>query len=169
MVATGMGRVMPKGNRRARMAEHGYCFCPIRLQQETPMTNLRHAMRAATTLAALLTLGACSNAGQLGDILGGVLGTSNGTQVQGTIRGVDTRNQQLTLQQTNGQNVALVFDNNTRVMYQNQYYAVTNLEYGDQVLAHVLNNSGTYYADSIYVTQPVNGGTTTGSTASGNV
>jgi hypothetical protein len=131
------------------------------------MTNLRRAARAGAAVAALAALGACSSTGSLGDILGGVLGGGGGQQVAGTIRGVDTRNQQITLQQSNGQNVALGYDNNTRVVFENRNYAVTNLEYGDEVVARVLNNNGAYHTDSITVTRSV-GGTATGNT-SGNV
>ena len=113
-------------------------------------------------LATLAALGACSSTGGIGDILGGVLGGGGGQQVAGTIRGVDARNQQITLQQSNGQNVALSYDNNTRVVFENRNYAVTNLEYGDEVVARVLNNNGAYYTDSITVTRSVSGtGTTT--------
>ncbi|MFL5579459.1 MAG: hypothetical protein ACJ8AO_03725 [Gemmatimonadaceae bacterium] len=130
------------------------------------MTNPGRAARAGVALAALAALGACSSAGSIGDILGGVLGGGGGQQVQGAIRGVDTRNQQITLQQSNGENVALRYDNNTRVVYQSQVYAVGNLEYGDEVVARVLNNNGGYYTDSITVTRSVNG---TGTTTSGDV
>jgi len=130
------------------------------------MTNPGRAARAGAALAALAALGACSSAGSIGDILGGVLGGGGGQQVQGAIRGVDTRNQQITLQQSNGENVALRYDNNTRVVYQSQVYAVGNLEYGDEVVARVLNNNGGYYTDSITVTRSVNG---TGTTTSGDV
>lgn len=123
--------------------------------------------RAGAALVALLAFGACSNA-NIGDILGGVLGgQQQGQQVEGTIRTVNTNNQRISLQQTNGETVALAYDNNTRVVYQNQRYAVTNLEFGDRVIARVLNSNGTYYTDSISVTQPVNGSGR--GTANGNV
>jgi len=112
--------------------------------------------------------GGGGTAGSGGQRVGGGATGGAANQVSGTVRGVDTRNQQITLQQTNGQNLAVGYDNNTRVVYQNQNYAVTNLEFGDQVVARVLNNNGTYYTDSIYVSQPVNGSGTS-STANGNV
>jgi len=105
--------------------------------------------------------------GSLGNVLGSVLG-GGGNEVAGTIQSVDTRNQQISLQQSNGQSVALAFDNQTRVVYQNRNYPVTSLEYGDQVSARVqqLQNGG-YYTDSVYVTQSATG-TNTGTTG-GNV
>ena len=130
------------------------------------MTNSRRAARMGAALATLAALGACSSTGGIGDILGGVLGGGGGQQVAGTIRGVDTRNQQITLQQSNGQSVALAFDNNTRVVFENRNYAVTNLEYGDEVVARVLNSNGTNYTDSITVTRSVSG---TGGATTGNV
>jgi len=131
------------------------------------MTILRRATRAGAALVTLGVLGACGASGaNIGDILGGVLGGQQGTQVEGTIRAVNTSNQQLSLQQTNGETVAIGFDQNTKVVYQGQLYAVTNLEFGDRVLARVLNNNGSYYTDSITVTQSVSGSS---SGASGSV
>lgn len=128
------------------------------------MTILQRATRIGVAAAAVVTITACSSLGSLGNVLGTVLG-GGGNQVTGTIQGVDTRNQQISLQQSNGQNVALQFDNQTRVIYQNRSYSVTSLEYGDQVNARVQQlQNGAYYTDSVYVTQSANGtGTTTGS------
>jgi hypothetical protein len=82
---------------------------------------------------------------------------------------VDTRSQSIQLQQSNGQNIYVLFDNQTQVVYQNRSYPVTSLENGDQVTARVQqNNNGGYYTDLVQVDQSVsnNGGTTTNS---GNV
>ena len=117
---------------------------------------------AAVALAAVMS--ACQSMGGIGDILGGVLG-GGGSQVNGTVRSVNTQSQFLTLQQSNGQNVDLQFDNQTRVVYQNQTYSVTSLDPGDQVAARVQQlQSGAYYTDSIVVVQPVSntGGTVGG-------
>ena len=133
------------------------------------MRILRRAARGGVAALTLLAMGACASAGSLGNILGGVLGGGGGNEVAGTIRGVDTRNQQISLQQSDGSSVALAYDNNTKVVYQNQLYSVTNLESGDQVTARVQStNNGGYYTDSVFVTQSssTSGGSTTGS---GNV
>ena len=69
----------------------------------------------------------------------------------------------------NGQTVTVSYDNNTQVVYQNQNYPVTSLEYGDDVTARVANNSNTnsgYYTDLIQVNRSVSG---TGGGTSGNV
>ncbi|MEO5817086.1 MAG: hypothetical protein ABIT20_17590, partial [Gemmatimonadaceae bacterium] len=59
---------------------------------------------ARTTAAALAigALGACSQAGSLGNVLGSVLGggQGGGSQVSGTVQNVDTRNQQINLRQS---------------------------------------------------------------------
>lgn len=124
-------------------------------------------------------IGACSNAGAIGEALGGMLGGgqqapgAQTAQAQGAIRGVDARAQQISLQLTNGQTVALGFDNQTKVVFENQLYAVANLEAGDQVIARVRDaGNGAYYTDSIHVTQSVQGTSssgTSGSTGSANV
>lgn len=125
--------------------------------------NIQRVARGCAALFSIIGVGACSQAGQLGEILGSVLGGGGG-QVAGTVRGVDTRAQQLSLQQSNGQTVALAFDNQTRVVYQSRVYSVTSLENGDQVNARVQQlQDGSYYTDSVQVTQPVAGsGTGTG-------
>jgi len=130
------------------------------------MIGLKHTLRLTAAAAGTLALAACSQVGSLGGILGSVLGTGN--QVSGTVQYVDTRNQQLSLQDNSGQNVALQYDGNTRVVYQNRAYPVTSLDPGDQVNAYVQQvQNGGYYADSVVVVQPASG-TSTGTT-SGNV
>lgn len=114
-------------------------------------------------MAAIATVAACANSGGLGNVLGGILGTQP-AEVGATIQSVDTRSQLISLTQSNGQAIGVSYDNRTKVVYQNQLYPVTSLEYGDQVLARLQDNgSNGYYTDSIYVTQPVNGSPGTGS------
>ncbi|HUQ47179.1 MAG TPA: hypothetical protein VM053_02920 [Gemmatimonadaceae bacterium] len=125
------------------------------------------AMRGMAVLAVAATA-ACSSTGGLGNILGSVLGQGQQQQgqVSGTVRNVDTRSQQLQLQQSNGQNVTLGYDNQTQVVYQNQKYSVSNLEYGDQVTARVSTTSNNqYYTDLIQVDQSVTSTNGTGSSA----
>ena len=126
------------------------------------MTSLlyRAARRGAAVVALAAAAGACSNS-TLGNVLGGVLGGAGGGQsgqVSGIVRGVDTRSQQIVLQTSDGQQVALAYDNQTSVVYQNQNYSVTNLERGDQVTARVQSTSnGGYYTDLVQVDQSVSG------------
>lgn len=129
------------------------------------MNGIRHALRAGAVFSLLIATSACSSTGGLGEILGGVLG-GGGNQISGTIQGVNTRTQQLGLTQSNGQTLTLTYDNNTQVVYQNQNYPVTALEWGDEVTARLPstgNNSN--YTDLITVTRSVGntGGTGTGS------
>ncbi len=127
------------------------------------MIGMMRAARGGAAVAILMASAACSsaNGGGLGAILGSVLGGGaggGGSQVSGTIQGVNTRNQQIGLTQSNGQTVTLNYDNNTQVVYQNQNYSVSSLEYGDRVTARVTNsnnNNGGYYTDLIQVDQSV--------------
>jgi hypothetical protein len=122
----------------------------------------RTIARGAFVIASAAALGACSQVGSLGGVLGSVL-TPQPMSVSATVRSVDTRAQQISLAQTNGSLVSVGYDNNTRVIYQNQNYPVTSLEYGDQVTARVTDQgNNVYYTDSIFVTQPVNGSSSTG-------
>ena len=125
------------------------------------MTTLR---KTAALAASLVTLGACSSAGGLGSVLGSVLGT--GTQPQqlaGSVRSVDTRNQQISITQSNGQAIAVSYDANTKVVYQSRVYAVGNLDPGDEVVARITTTqNNAYYTDSITVTQSVTTTTSNG-------
>lgn len=115
--------------------------------------RLSHHLGAAMIFAAMT---ACANTGGLGGILGSVLGGGQGNQLQGAISGVDTRAQQIGVQQSNGQTVWVRYDNNTQVLYQNQNYPVTSLERGDQVVATIQDaGNGSYYVSTVQVTQSV--------------
>jgi hypothetical protein len=133
--------------------------------------NIQLLGRRAVALSALAGLGACSGAGGLGNVLGSVLGGAQGSQanqVSGLVQGVDTRSQVIALQQPSGQSVNILFDNQTRVVYNNQSYAVTSLDRGDQVTARIQQVNNGYYTDLVQVDQPVQGSAGT-SGASGNV
>lgn len=124
------------------------------------MISLQSAMRAGAASALLFATAACSSTGGLGEILSGVLGGGGGSQVSGSIQGVNTQSRQISIQQTNGQSVTLTYDNNTQVIYQNQRYPVTSLEFGDQVTARIASGSGnSRYTDQIDVRQSVSGAT----------
>jgi hypothetical protein len=130
------------------------------------MANIQTIRRSA---AAALLVVATACAGNLGNILGGVLGGggASGNQLSGTVRGVDTRYQQISIQTSNGQTVPVSYDNQTQVVYQNQNYPPTSLEYGDQITARIQANGNSYYTDYIQVDQSVNNGS--GNVSSGNV
>ena len=144
------------------VSRHLHCLVMHHLGQDGIMTKLQRTGRIAATTLALAFMGACSNAGGLGNVLGGVLGTPESTnQLSGTVRRVDTQNQQIMLQQANGQTLTVAYDNKTQVTYQNQNYPVTSLDPGDQVTARIQSgNNGGYYTDLVQVTQPVNGSAT---------
>jgi hypothetical protein len=123
--------------------------------------TIRSIARRGAAAAMLVVLGACSQAGGLGNVLGSVLGQQQqqGNQVSGRIAGVDTRSQQIGVQQSNGQTVAIMYDNQTQVVYQNKSYPVTSLERGDQVTARIQSANNGYYTDLVQVDQPVQGST----------
>ena len=94
---------------------------------------IQRIQRGAAAALMVASLGACG--GSLGNVLGSVLGGGSGGsggsqsgQLAGTVRGIDTRSQQIAIQQSNGQTVAVNYDNQTRVVYQNQNYSPTSLE-----------------------------------------
>jgi hypothetical protein len=133
------------------------------------MSTIQRIRQGAAAALMLASLAAC--AGNLGNILGSVLGGGaqsgqQSGQLSGTIRGVDSRSQQISIQQSNGQTVPVSYDNQTQVVYQNQKYSPTALEYGDQVTARVQANGSSYYTDYVQVDQSV---TATGVGTSSNV
>jgi hypothetical protein len=130
--------------------------------------NMHRIGRCAAAAGLLAALGACSSVGGLGNIIGGVLGRGQASQVSGYVQGVDTRSQIIALHQPNGQPVNLLFDNQTKVIYNNQSYAVTSLDRGDQITARVQNTDNGYYADVVQVDRPVQG-TAVATAASGSV
>lgn len=132
------------------------------------MRQFTRSIGIATAALVLLSTGACSSMGGLGSVLGSVLGQGQGSQVSGTVQGLDTRNAQLAIAQSNGQMVYLSYDANTQVTYNNQNYQVTNLERGDQVTARVQQTqNGGYYTDLIQVDRSVS--TSTSSTSGTSV
>ena len=134
------------------------------------MSRIQRIRQGAAAALMLGSLGACAG-NQLGNILGGVLGGGaqsgqQSGQLSGTVRGVDSRSQQISIQESNGQTVPVSYDNQTQVVYQNQRYSPTALEYGDQVTARVQANGNSYYTDYVQVDQSVTG---TGVGTSSNV
>lgn len=124
--------------------------------------NMHRFWRRAAGMAALAALAACSGAGTLGSVLGSVLGGGatggNGAnQVSGIVQGVDTRSQVIGLQQSGGQSVNILYDNQTQVVFNNQRYPVTSLDRGDQVTARIQSTNSGYYTDLVQVDQPVQG------------
>jgi len=111
--------------------------------------------------------GACAG-NSLGNVLGSVLGggSQQSDQLTGTIRGVDSRSQQIAIQASNGQTIPVYYDNQTQVVYQNQNYSPTALENGDRVTARIQANGNNYYTDYVQVDQSVNG---SGGVSSSNV
>jgi hypothetical protein len=129
--------------------------------------NMHRIGRCAAAAGMLAALGACSSVSRVGNMIGGMLGRGQASQVSGYVQGVDTRSQIIALHQPNGQPVNLLFDNQTKVIYNNQSYAVTSLDRGDQITARVQNTDNGYYADVVQVERPVQGTAVT--TASGSV
>ncbi len=125
--------------------------------------------RAIITAAALLLLAACGSGGNLGNVLGGILGSPNASTpsaVQGTVNYVDTANQAINVNVSSVNNLnttangqTIYYDSHTQVVYQGQTYRPADLERGDQVSVQGHNNNGQYLADTITVTRNVRTGT----------
>jgi hypothetical protein len=121
-------------------------------------------------LALLLMTAACGSMGDgggLGSIGDIILGSPSSTQtsdVKGTVSAIDTNARRIDLDVTyvnnlrntnNGQQGSIYYDNDTRVTYNNQSYAVTDLERGDQIEVVGAANNGRYIASQITVVRDV--------------
>jgi Cu/Ag efflux protein CusF len=125
------------------------------------MSTIQRLLCVGAAALTVTSVGACSQTGGLGSVLGSVLGgqQQQTTQVSGSIRGVDTRNSQIVVQQSNGQSVNVSYDNQTQVVYNNQNYNVTSLENGDQVTLTIQQTqNGGYYTNYVRVDQSASSG-----------
>ena len=125
-------------------------------------------MRITALALTALLLASCGSMGGLGD-LGGILGSPSPEQtsdVRGTIESIDTSAGRIDMAVSYVNNLrssgsdqrgSIYYDNDTRVVYNNQTYAVTDLERGDEVSVVGSNVSGRYVADTITVTRNVRG------------
>jgi len=121
------------------------------------MRGFKRALGILTVSGALLTVDACN--GGLGGMLGSVLGNGNGTQqgqqtqINGTVRGIDARNNQVNIQDnSNGQSLWVQYDGRTQVVYRNQNYPPTSIRQGDNVTARIVSNgNNSYYSDYIQI------------------
>jgi len=124
------------------------------------MKIIQRIQRLSAAAAIVAFAGACAG-NSLGNVLGSVLGggsqNAQSGQLSGTIRSVDTRSQQIAIQQSNGQTVPVYYDNQTQVVFQNQSYPPTSLENGDRVTARIQANGNNYYTDYVQVDQSVSG------------
>lgn len=121
------------------------------------MYSMKSGSRRSFLTLALLSLAGCTGLnGPLGQVLGGLGLPGAGNEISGQVSYVDSRYQQIQIQPDNGRMVTLDYDSRTEVVFQNQRYAVTNLERGDYVTARVQqDNRGRAYTDLIRVEQSV--------------
>lgn len=115
------------------------------------------SMRRIPLLALAVTATACSG-GSLGDILlgspSGGGGSGSGT-VTVEVQEVRSTQQQIIVRTQEGRQGPVLYDQNTQVIYQNERYAVENLERGDVVDMRVQEVQQGYYTDLIQVRTPV--------------
>lgn len=86
------------------------------------------------TAIALLVLPGCAAGAGLGGVPGGGGGAGQQGEVLVEVQGVDPDRQEIHVRTEQGESGAVLFDQNTVVVYQQQQYPVTALERGDVVL-----------------------------------
>lgn len=97
------------------------------------------------------------NMGSLADILASGAGIY-GSNVSGEIRSIDTRRQEIQLSSGWSGNERIQYDNRTEVVYQQQRYAVRDLDVGDYVEVQLDDSRGERYATAIYVQESARDG-----------
>ena len=117
-------------------------------------TSMRKLLRGAAAVSTLFALFACTNTHSLKSVLGSALIAN---QVSGSVQGVDTRSQHISLQSSTGQSMDIRYDDETKVVYNSQSYPVTSLDRGDQVTVRVQSTRSGYYTDFVQVDQAVQG------------
>jgi hypothetical protein len=104
--------------------------------------------------ATFLVLAGCHELGHI-EGLGGY-GSPGGNDLIGEVSTIDTRARQIELRTDAGRTVPVGYDNNTRVTYRQQDYAVSNLEPGDVVAMRAQQDrDGRYFTDLITVRESV--------------
>lgn len=126
-----------------------------------PIQSIPHRGAMLRGFLALLILLLAACAGGFPGTGGG--GTDDGTlyfdKLEGTVEGVDTRNQALAVSTDRdspvapGQRVNLYYDSDTVVTYQNQRYEPQALERGDRIVAEVQDTGRGLAVESIVVTE----------------
>jgi hypothetical protein len=124
--------------------------------------------RATLVLTVLMMTAACGSMGgdgglgSIGDIILGSPSSTQTSDVRGEVTYVDTGARRIDLDVTyvnnlrdnnNGQRGSIYYDNETRVVYQNNTYNVTDLERGDEISVVGVNDNGRYIARTITVTR----------------
>jgi hypothetical protein len=125
------------------------------------------SLLAAVVLGTSLLTSCSSGGGDILGSLGSILGSPSATQssdVQATVNSIDTANQRIDVNVNTVNNLrntqtgqSIYYDSNTRVVYGNTTYNVTDLERGDQISVQGVNNGGRYVAQTITVVRNVRG------------
>lgn len=115
------------------------------------MRRMVRGLALAATLALGATAGGCAGYG-MEEVLNGGLGTLYGNQVEGEIRGVNTRSRYLEVRTYHGRSERVRYDGRTRVIYRDRQYNPSALERGDEVSIRTSRDRNGYlYADHVRV------------------
>jgi hypothetical protein len=105
----------------------------------------------------MLTLGCdLAQIGQLGNPAGDIFGDSQQDQIVGEVLSVNTRQREIELRTDDRRSQTVRYDNQTRVVYRDRDYSVSNLEPGDYVAVRVqTDRSGYSHTDLVRVRESV--------------
>ena len=115
-------------------------------------------MRSTKLLLMTVVIGIFLVAGchELGHVDGlGDYGTLS-NEIVGEVQNIDTRSRQIEIRTDAGRTSSIRYDDNTRVIYRQRNYEVSNLERGDYVAARVQQDrDGQNYTDAVTVRESV--------------
>jgi hypothetical protein len=137
----------------------------------TSRSPIRQRLAAATLVAGAFLLGGCATlpgmggypAGGYPDSYGGQYGQQYGAQVVGTVQRVDRGYNRILLVVEDrygrrGQQVAVQYDQRTRLFYQGRQHPVEGLERGDVIRVETARSGNRLYARTIEVVRNVREG-----------
>ncbi|HXI11805.1 MAG TPA: DUF5666 domain-containing protein [Thermoanaerobaculia bacterium] len=145
---------------RTRVVYQNRSYSPSDLERgdevEIRLSNSRNNQPVADTITVLRSV-----SGQGGSNYPNNYPDNQSSDIEGTVDYVDDRSGRLELtnvyidgRRANQRSVRIEVDNQTRVVYQNRSFRITDLERGDQVQVRLYNrNSSQYRADTITVTR----------------
>ncbi|MGH7848560.1 MAG: hypothetical protein ACREQW_25755 [Candidatus Binatia bacterium] len=120
------------------------------------MNWIKRSLRGLIYGLPLVFATGCHELGHMGDGLGNIYGDRQQTEIAGEVRSVNTRQREIELRTDDRRTRVVRYDDQTRVVYRDRDYAVTNLEPGDYVALQVQTDSpGNLYTDLVTVRESV--------------
>lgn len=120
------------------------------------MSWIKRSLRGFIYGLPLIFVMGCQELGHMGGGLGDIWGEKQQTELGGEIRSISTKLREIELRTDEGRTRAVRYDGQTRVVYRDRDYSVSNLEPGDYVAMRVrADGPGETYTDLVRVRESV--------------